>query len=55
VIHLGQHLHAASPLKSGSRENLVLWLSGLNDYVRTAPYYGLDDEPDETRTQSFAG
>ena len=38
LIHLGQHLHAASTLTKGTRENIVLWATGRHGYVRIAPY-----------------
>ena len=38
LLHLGQHLHAASPTTSGTRENLVVWAHGEGGYVRIAPY-----------------
>ena len=38
LVHLGQHLHAASPTTNGTRENLIVWLHGEDGYVRIAPY-----------------
>lgn len=38
IIHKGGHRHAALPLESGQRTNLVLWLFGEDGYVRAAPY-----------------
>ena len=40
LLHLGQHLHSAAPLTSGSRENVVVWATGRHGYVRIAPYDG---------------
>ena len=38
VFHLGAHRHAALPIESGTRTNLVIWLHGVGGYVRVAPY-----------------
>ena len=38
VLHKGQHRHAALPLKSGRRVNLIVWLMGKGGYVRVQPY-----------------
>eukprot|EP01064_Diplonema_japonicum_P034056 TRINITY_DN6914_c0_g1_i1.p1 TRINITY_DN6914_c0_g1~~TRINITY_DN6914_c0_g1_i1.p1 ORF type:complete len:291 (+),score=7.59 TRINITY_DN6914_c0_g1_i1:92-964(+) len=38
LIHRGMHKHAALQLESGTRTNLVTWLSGEDGYVRVAPY-----------------
>ena len=38
VLHKGGHRHAALPLESGQRTNLVLWLFGEDGYVRAAQY-----------------
>lgn len=38
IMHLGQHLHSATPLHAGVRENLVIWAMGSYGYVRIAPY-----------------
>lgn len=37
LIHLGQHVHGVSPVKS-PRSQLVVWLFGDHGYVRVAPY-----------------
>ena len=38
VIHKGQHRHAALPITSGRRVNLIVWLMGKGGYVRVKPY-----------------
>jgi len=38
LFHHGQHRHAALPLLSGERLNLILWLHGKWGTVRVAPY-----------------
>lgn len=38
LIHTGELRHAALPLQSGERENLIVWLFGKDGYVRTSPY-----------------
>jgi len=38
LIHKGQHRHAALPLESGRRVNLIIWLMGEDGYVRVAPH-----------------
>jgi len=49
IVHLGQHLHAAAPLRSGIRENLVVWAMGQYGSVRIAPY---EDADPTNRTSS---
>jgi hypothetical protein len=43
LLHRGLHRHAALPIESGERVNMVLWLFGDHGYVRFAPY----DEKDQ--------
>jgi len=38
ILHLGGHYHAALPLTSGERTNLVVWAFGEHGVVRVAPY-----------------
>ena len=38
VLHKGQHRHAALPIKSGRRVNLIVWLMGKGGYVRIQPH-----------------
>jgi len=38
LIHLGQHLHQASEITAGVRENLILWMMGDHGWVRIRPY-----------------
>ena len=38
VLHRGMTKHGARPLERGQRNNLVIWLHGLDGYVRIAPY-----------------
>mmetsp|Transcript_54787 Transcript_54787/g.90792 ORF Transcript_54787/g.90792 Transcript_54787/m.90792 type:complete len:370 (+) Transcript_54787:3-1112(+) len=38
ILHLGGQHHAALPLLSGERVNLVIWLFGEHGTVRVAPY-----------------
>mmetsp|Transcript_62994 Transcript_62994/g.172979 ORF Transcript_62994/g.172979 Transcript_62994/m.172979 type:complete len:197 (+) Transcript_62994:468-1058(+) len=41
LLHLGGHVHAAQPLESGERVNLILWCQGPGGTVRIRPYVGL--------------
>ena len=50
VLHRGQHLHRVLPLESGLRENLVVWATGKDGYVRVALY---DDEVDDPKNTRF--
>ena len=34
LVHAGQHMHGAHPVKSGTRMNIVLWLSVMKDFPR---------------------
>merc|ERR1712071_104787 len=38
VLHRGMTKHGARPLEGGQRNNLVIWLHGIDGYVRIAPY-----------------
>jgi hypothetical protein len=38
IIHLGQHLHQATPITKGVRENLIMWMTGNGGWVRVRPY-----------------
>jgi len=38
LFHQGQHRHAAAPLESGERFNLILWLHAKHGTVRMAEY-----------------
>lgn len=38
LIHRGSLRHAALPISSGSRQNLIIWLFGEDGQVRVAPY-----------------
>ena len=38
ILHLGQLRHAALPLTSGERANMVVWLHAAHGVVRVAPY-----------------
>jgi len=38
LLHLGGHYHAALPIESGERVNLIVWLHGKYEVVRVAPY-----------------
>lgn len=38
IVHLGGQYHAALPIESGERVNLVLWLHAKHEVVRFAPY-----------------
>jgi hypothetical protein len=38
LLHRGLHRHAALPIESGERHNMVMWLFGDHGYVRFAPY-----------------
>ena len=39
ILHRGMTKHGAKPLKTGQRNNLVIWVHGKEDgFVRTAPY-----------------
>lgn len=38
VLHRGMQRHAALPIESGERHNMVIWLFGEHGYVRIAPY-----------------
>ena len=42
LLHRGMTRHAAYPIQSGERTNLIVWLFGLDGYVRVKPYE--DDE-----------
>ncbi|MGK3753168.1 MAG: hypothetical protein ACI8RD_005475 [Bacillariaceae sp.] len=38
LLHRGMTRHGSIPLKSGQRNNLVIWLHGKDGYVRISPY-----------------
>jgi len=38
LLHRGMKRHAAYPIQSGERTNLIVWLFGLDGYVRVKPY-----------------
>jgi hypothetical protein len=38
LLHLGQHLHQATPITAGVRENLIMWMTGTGGWVRVRPY-----------------
>lgn len=38
ILHLGGQYHAALPIESGERINLVVWLHGKHEVVRVAPH-----------------
>ena len=38
LIHKGSLRHAALPIRTGRRENLIVWLFGEDGVVRVAPY-----------------
>ena len=38
IMHLGQHLHQATPITKGERENLIMWMTGKGGWVRVRPY-----------------
>lgn len=38
LLHRGMTKHGARPLEGGKRNNLVIWLHGVDGYVRVAPY-----------------
>eukprot|EP00277_Geminigera_cryophila_P011953 CAMPEP_0179450516 /NCGR_PEP_ID=MMETSP0799-20121207/34483_1 /TAXON_ID=46947 /ORGANISM="Geminigera cryophila, Strain CCMP2564" /LENGTH=321 /DNA_ID=CAMNT_0021244679 /DNA_START=162 /DNA_END=1124 /DNA_ORIENTATION=+ len=38
MLHLGQHLHQATPITSGERENMIMWMTGKCGWVRVRPY-----------------
>lgn len=38
ILHLGQHLHQATPITAGVRENLIMWMTGAGGWVRVRPY-----------------
>ena len=38
LLHRGMTKHGAKSLECGKRNNLVIWLHGMDGYVRTAPY-----------------
>jgi predicted 2-oxoglutarate/Fe(II)-dependent dioxygenase YbiX len=42
LIHRGSVRHAALPISSGSRQNLIIWLFGEDGRVRVAPYNEMD-------------
>jgi hypothetical protein len=44
LLHRGMHRHAALPIESGERHNMVMWLFGDHGYVRVAPYYEEEEQ-----------
>ena len=38
ILHKGSLRHAAKPIESGERQNLIIWLFGDDGQVRIAPY-----------------
>mmetsp|Transcript_21172 Transcript_21172/g.23743 ORF Transcript_21172/g.23743 Transcript_21172/m.23743 type:complete len:419 (+) Transcript_21172:75-1331(+) len=38
LLHRGMTRHGSIPLKSGQRNNLIIWLHGKEGYVRISPY-----------------
>ena len=38
ILHLGGHYHAALPIESGERINLVVWVHARYGVVRVKPY-----------------
>ena len=38
ILHKGSLRHAAKPIESGERQNLIMWLFGNDGQVRIAPY-----------------
>ena len=40
LLHLGGHVHCATPLHSGERVNLILWCQGRHGTVRIRPVAG---------------
>ena len=38
LIHRGSVRHAALPITSGTRHNMIIWLFGEGGHVRVAPY-----------------
>ena len=38
ILHKGGHMHAALPITSGHRVNLILWMYGEGGYVRNGKY-----------------
>ena len=49
MLHRGMYRHGATPLRSGERFNLVIWLSGQHGYVRVAPYDKAERSSAESR------
>lgn len=39
LIHRGSVRHAALPISSGTRHNMIIWLFGEDGHVRVAPYH----------------
>ena len=38
IVHLGGTYHAAEPITSGQRANMIIWMFGEHGQVRVAPY-----------------
>lgn len=55
VLHMGQHIHSATRLQSGTRENLIIWLMGEHGVVRAVPYDHDDDEERNDIMAAFTG
>eukprot|EP01060_Flectonema_neradi_P014683 TRINITY_DN21313_c0_g3_i1.p1 TRINITY_DN21313_c0_g3~~TRINITY_DN21313_c0_g3_i1.p1 ORF type:complete len:307 (+),score=55.00 TRINITY_DN21313_c0_g3_i1:47-967(+) len=53
LLHRGMLRHSASPLTSGERHNLVIWVFGKDGYVRVAPYPPEQQSTHLSRWQHF--
>ena len=54
ILHLGGQYHAALPIESGERANLVVWLYGKHEVVRFAPHDEADRLDAQARWGAFA-
>jgi len=54
VLHLGGQYHAALPIDSGERVNMIVWLHGKYEVVRVAPYAELEQLSAQQRWSAYA-
>mmetsp|Transcript_1544 Transcript_1544/g.3582 ORF Transcript_1544/g.3582 Transcript_1544/m.3582 type:complete len:441 (-) Transcript_1544:302-1624(-) len=55
LLHRGMTKHGARPLEGGKRNNLIIWLHGIDGYVRIAPYEEKERLSVEERWSSQSG
>ena len=53
LIHRGMLRHSASLLTTGERHNLVMWVFGIDGYVRVAPYPIEEQSTPQSRWKYF--